>query len=303
MLIPQAIFDKLGLIKIEYEGHRFRQIQELSCERLYTYAHFRYLPDGEYEPIRRGDAWGDDDLTMWLRAVFTMPRSLDGQPVFVGYENTGMEALLEVDGVHMGGLDTNHHFVLIDPRAKGGKTYTIGIESYAGRSQTGVHVHEVGEGDVATFVSKNCRTFPGVFLYIENPTITRFVFDLNTLLQQYQMLDEHHFRKARLANCLKEVFRVIPALPGEVGEEVYLPRVRECIDLMQPLLSEKNGPSAATCITMGHSHLDTAWRWTLEETKRKCGRTYSTMVNLLDQYPQFTFLQSTPYHAELTRDN
>ncbi|MBR7092950.1 MAG: alpha-mannosidase [Clostridia bacterium] len=303
MLIPHSVFDKLNLICAEYEKLRFADVTELPCERFDTYAHFRTLPAGEYTPIRRGDPFGDDDLTMWVRSVFIMPQELDGKPVFVHYENTGMEALLEVDGVHLGGLDSNHHFVRITPCAAGGRQHVLGIESYSGRTLQGVHIHDVPGADAATVVTKNCRRFAGVFLSVENPVVTQLVFDLRTLLQQYSIFEDHHFRKARLANCLQGVFTDLYALPEEHTPEEYMPGVQKAIQRMRPLLQDHNGPSAPECITMGHSHLDTAWRWTLEETKRKCGRTYSSMVNLLDQYPDFCFIQSSPYHAELTKDN
>ena len=47
-----------------------------------------------------------------------MPQQLDGKPVFVHYQNSGMEAVLELDGVHMGGLDTNHHYARITAAAE-----------------------------------------------------------------------------------------------------------------------------------------------------------------------------------------
>lgn len=302
MLISPIIFQKLDMILAEYEKLRFCDVAELACERFDTYEHFRSLPDGDFSPIKRGDAWGDDNLTMWVRARFTMPQQLDGKPVFVHYQNSGMEAVLEVDGVHMGGLDTNHHYARITAAAEGGREHLLGIESFSGRTLVGAHIHEVPGADGPTYVTKNCRTFAGVFLSVENKEITQLVFDLRTLLQQYYIFEDHHFRKARLATCLKGVFADLCALPEEKTPEQYMPGVRRAIERMKPLLLDRNGPSAPTCITMGHSHLDTAWRWTLDETKRKCARTYSSMVSLLDQYPEFRFVQSTPYHAEITRE-
>jgi alpha-mannosidase len=43
----------------------------------------------------------------------------------------------------------------------------------------------------------------------------------------------------------------------------------------------------------GHAHIDLAWLWPIEETRRKAQRTFSTVVELMDQYPELIFNQST----------
>jgi len=35
-----------------------------------------------------------------------------------------------------------------------------------------------------------------------------------------------------------------------------------------------------------------AWLWQYSETKRKCARSFSSAIRLLEQYPQFTFVCS-----------
>ncbi|UCC68403.1 MAG: alpha-mannosidase, partial [Armatimonadota bacterium] len=52
--------------------------------------------------------------------------------------------------------------------------------------------------------------------------------------------------------------------------------------------------SLAVLTLAGVSHLDTAWLWTLSETKRKVGRTFSNALALMDRYPDFFFTQSQP---------
>ncbi|MFN2449431.1 MAG: alpha-mannosidase [Candidatus Baltobacteraceae bacterium] len=44
----------------------------------------------------------------------------------------------------------------------------------------------------------------------------------------------------------------------------------------------------------GHSHLDVAWLWTYEQTRRKAQRTFATACDLLDRDAAFRFVQSQP---------
>lgn len=44
----------------------------------------------------------------------------------------------------------------------------------------------------------------------------------------------------------------------------------------------------------GHSHLDVAWLWSYEQTRRKAQRTFAIACDLLDRDPEFRFVQSQP---------
>jgi len=52
-----------------------------------------------------------------------------------------------------------------------------------------------------------------------------------------------------------------------------------------------------------HSHIDVAWQWRLRETRRKVGRTFSTVLHYLEQYPEATFLQSQPQLYEYAKEH
>ena len=47
-----------------------------------------------------------------------------------------------------------------------------------------------------------------------------------------------------------------------------------------------------TCIA--HTHIDVAWLWTLDQTKQKVERSFSTVLKLMDEYPEYRFFSSQP---------
>jgi len=61
------------------------------------------------------------------------------------------------------------------------------------------------------------------------------------------------------------------------------------------LLEKMNGDTTPEMIGFGHAHIDVAWLWPLAETERKCVRTFSTQLALLDRYPDYIFFQSQPH--------
>ena len=52
-------------------------------------------------------------------------------------------------------------------------------------------------------------------------------------------------------------------------------------------------PKRGSIALSGHAHIDLAWLWPLDETRRKAQRTFSTALSLMERYPEFRFNQST----------
>ncbi|MGJ4860293.1 alpha-mannosidase [Labrys sp. La1] len=54
----------------------------------------------------------------------------------------------------------------------------------------------------------------------------------------------------------------------------------------------------------GHAHIDLAWLWPYDETRRKARRTFHTALRLMEQFPSFIFNQSTAaYYAQIEEDD
>ncbi len=59
--------------------------------------------------------------------------------------------------------------------------------------------------------------------------------------------------------------------------------------ILAELLSVRNGGVAHELSAIGHAHIDTAWLWPIEETWRKCQRSFANVLALMDDYPDFKF--------------
>ena len=44
----------------------------------------------------------------------------------------------------------------------------------------------------------------------------------------------------------------------------------------------------------GHAHLDVAWLWTVDQIRRKAGRSFHTVLRLMEEFPDYHFTQSQP---------
>ena len=53
----------------------------------------------------------------------------------------------------------------------------------------------------------------------------------------------------------------------------------------------------------GHAHLDLAWLWPIEETRRKARRTYASVSGLIERYPELIFNQSSAQLYDYVRED
>ena len=63
---------------------------------------------------------------------------------------------------------------------------------------------------------------------------------------------------------------------------------------------ENQGP-VVCCV--GHTHIDCAWLWTLKVTEDKAVRSFSTVLNLMKQYPEYIFMSSQPQLYKYVKKN
>lgn len=63
-------------------------------------------------------------------------------------------------------------------------------------------------------------------------------------------------------------------------------------------------PQNGELLLTGHAHIDLAWLWPYDETRRKMRRTFHTALSLMERSPDFRFNQSTAhYYAQMEADD
>jgi len=297
MLTDKKIPGKLEKIEQRYEQLRFEKIADVPVEMCETREHYRCEPrKGKWRPVAPGTKWGDDWLTFWFRGDVRLPKAGDGKTVYVRFKSDA-ETLFMVDGEHRGVFDGNHPVVMMAKKGAAGKRYHLAFEAYTGHTFPGTQ-----PGGPAHVVGKLSRSFGGVEVLLEREDVTAFVFDLRVLRQLAGALPPNSLRRNKIHHALAQVYVAVDAIPDETSEESWRPALARARRVMRPLLAARNGDTAPFMGLIGHSHIDTAWLWPLAETWRKCARTFSSTLNLMDQYPEFLFVQPAPCHAEVVRE-
>jgi len=239
----------------------------------------------EFSPIEVGYEWGPPWSTTWFHVTGRVPSSWTDQGVvavfdlgFIDATGFTCEALAWKDGRPWRGIDPNHRWLPIE-----GADVDFYIEAAA---------------NPLTFFA-GPEPAPSMIALREEPA-PAFV-----LRQAELMIQDRHIRDLTLD--LKVLVELLEALPdGQRRTEVQraLDQFAQTADpdVLKEALAR---PSTSKHLVhaVGHAHIDTAWLWPLRETRRKCARSFSTQLALMDEYPDYRFACSQPAQYEWMKES
>lgn len=280
----------------EFKNHFYEPIEEVVFEAHFTKEMLTYQEamKKEFYPIHTGDGWGEKWEYGWFRTTIQLPNQGENESIYF-IPGIGGEMLVYVNGKEAGSVDLQHDGIMLTHSGRTGDTYTIVMESYAGHGPRLEHGGPaVPERVVIPEPPKyQVKVKPSTY-GIWNKKVFDLYMDADTLYKLYLSLDTKSLRKQKIKEGLFEFTKVIDF---EEPKEVRFP-YKEAKEILEPLLSCKNGSTAPLFTIFGQSHLDLAWKWPWAETRRKCGRTLSTQMAFMEEYEDYKFLLCEPVITE-----
>ena len=298
------VLNKLEQFLMTLEPRMFVPHDTVSMNKYETSTRYDALPQGvEFTPAVKGESWGKELSYCWFDGTYTVPESLDGENLFAMPHFGSYETMMFVDDVPYGTFANkitnaghgNHYCDLIRMNAKAGEQIHLTFEAYAGHYVLGCYPFEVSANNNFTY------TYEDVTICTKDQQIIDFYFDLRTLLQLAKALDENGVRYAQVIGTLLQLNTVIQYSPDDTDPAFFRETLKEASDMMKQCLAARGSASSGYCGLIGHSHLDTAWLWTIPETVKKATRTAANALSLMDQYPEYKFVMSSAYHLEVIR--
>lgn len=301
----KRMLDKLTQLAITLEPYVFEKQDCLTVKKYQTKEQL-YSPPADtslYSEVKSGDIWGEERAYCWFSGEYIVPDKLSGQPLYVYPHIGSYETMLFVDNVPFGTFaykicptgHGNHYCDMFKLNPKSGEKIKLDFEAYAGHYVIGCFPFE--KNPITNF----SYTFESLDICTKNQDIADFIYDLNALNGLISAMDKDSFRRGEIINCLTEVHKTVYYSPEHTDEKIWRNALHSAREIMKPCLAEKNSNSAPSVGLVGHSHMDTAWLWDISETIKKCARTYSNQLNLMEQYPEYRFVQSSAYHLEMIR--
>ena len=249
-----------------------------------------HVIDSDWQPIAHGSAPKE---TLWFRQTYRVPDSLNGYDLtgariwfhFNASANGPMPQILYFNGRRVAMGDDLEPVVLFDG-ARPGERVTVAVKL----------LHTVDQ-----------KTFQGATLKIDfapnrpSPEDLRLQF-----LSAAQLVPSLAPNDASPMETLNGAIRLVKlttldaanaANPQALSQaqdafDASLRQAQDKLTALQPLLSH------ATYHLTGNSHIDAAWLWPWTETVDVVKRTFGTALQLMYEYPQYTYTQSAAAYNE-----
>ncbi len=233
--------------------------------------------------------WDTLDSHRWLRTTITIPEEMDGKHVEMQlisgregqWDATNPQMLFYINQQLIQGVDVNHREVTISTKAKSGDIYEIAMLIYSG-------------------------SVPGDLIFRSNlitidDQVQKFYYDFSVPVQSARVLknsDEENCRRILkkldvAANTvdLRKPYSETFYKALEAADELLVKEFYTTVDLASPVVS-----------AIGHTHIDIAWLWTVEQTREKVLRSFSTVLRLMEQYPDYKFMSSQPILYQFVKE-
>src|SRR5688572_14287837 len=239
--------------------------------------------DSSWNDFSLGGLWGGYDKIAWFRARIPIPKEWHDEKVILrflvgprdGYASTA-ETQLHVNGFPLQAIDVWHEEAWLPPEYARLDEIVVALRAWNG-----------------IYLTPPQRRFKEASLIrIDEPT-ERFYYLTSTLLKAVQQLDENDLRRTDLLDLLNRAFISVdffePRSPSFYRSVAAA--LEQLTDEMKKLQTGELKPSVNA---IGHSHIDMAWMWQSHHTREKARRTFSTMLHLMHQYPEFHYVHSSP---------
>jgi alpha-mannosidase len=235
---------------------------------------------GRYKPTHADLTFGPAWSTHWFKIGYQIPREWKGREVSLYFDSSSEGCVWSADGVPLQGLTGYNwgaegfrsHYRLTS-NARGGETGTLYVEA----AVNGLFGFDPKHLDTANKTGHLRKAE----LATRDGAVWDLLMDFTVIKEMAEQLPgtSTNFGAAlRAANDITNAVVIGDSSSYAAGRAIA-----------KKFFAAKNGDRVHEVSAIGHAHIDTAWLWPLAETRRKCYRTFSTALRMMDKYPEYKF--------------
>jgi len=266
-----------------------------------------------FSPMAPGTPWGHTWEYCWLKSRITLPKEAAGKRIVMDL-CTGGETTVFMDGKSFGTyradwVETPHHYLVdnvLSTCGEAGRSYELLLEAYAGHffpqsPMGGCATGPVLPGAYQDPKAGQKRTVLGRMTYgVWNEDAYQLYLDLETLRQLGNEVDQESLRADTIATALEQATLIVDF---EQSLDSRIASYKAAREALRPVIEGVNGSTAPEFYAIGNAHLDLAWLWPMDETRRKTSRTFAQQLRLIEENPEYKYLQSQPAAYEMCREH
>lgn len=290
--------DKLRNRIHELDDYRYRDKVELEYFNTKLNGDRDIAPNipTEYDGvIKTGEIWKGRDLYLWMQKEVDIPSNWENKTVVGIFDfgetgagnNSGFESLFYLNDKPYQGVDSNHKEVFL-PKDINGTRVELIFRLWTGLEGGGIpreQEHRINRAQLAWLDEK----------------VDDLFYNASVILETIGELDEYSPDKVHLTKILNNAFKLIDwAYPGN---EDFYNSLHEASYYLNKEIDKIDKHSVVNVTCIGHTHIDVAWLWRLKHTREKCARSFSTVLRLMERYPEYIFLQTQPQLYEYVKND
>ncbi|WP_408894978.1 alpha-mannosidase [Paenibacillus taichungensis] len=233
-------------------------------------------------PLKQGEQWGELWDCAWFRFAGNLPAVTGNRTTVLLLDVNGELCLVDHEGSPIQGLTTiNSEF-----------DFSLGLpgKRVVQLHETSVNGQEVevwaDAGNNDLFGKYRGGTLKEALIAFCREDIRDIYYDTEVLLETAEQLHDGSARKERIYQTLYDMSVQLIDFSEEHVEQAKK-RLNEQLTL-------QGGDPVLTLSAVGHAHIDLAWLWPIRETIRKGARTFSTVLRMMERYPDYVFGASQP---------
>lgn len=261
-----------------------------------------------FEPVPLGWRWGRAWSTAWFHITGEVPREWREAPppgtrlevlIDFGYNRsrTGFQAeglAYRPDGTPIKAISPLNSYVPWDPTDG---DVDVLIEGAANPDVAGEYSFDpTPYGDPNTLPEDPLYELRQVELALIDVQVWELVQDVWTLRGLMEQLPAGSTRRHTILRALEDMMDAVD--PDDVPATASTGR-----SILRPALAAPATATAHGILATGHAHIDSAWLWPLRETVRKCARTFTNVLALMDEHPDFVFSCSSAQQYQWMKDH
>ena len=247
-------------------------------------------PADGWREFKTGDLWGGRDAHGWFKCTVEVPESFAGQTIALnfktfeeGWDATNPQFILYVNGEQIQGVDINHREIILTHNAVAGEKYEIDLHAYAG------------------MLADKLATLSGNLVVIDMAS-RELYWNLKVPVDVCKELEKEDKNRVDMITVLNEAVNLIDLRRPK--SEMYDESVKKANDFLNDkFYGELCGHEDVIATCVGHTHIDVAWLWTVAQTREKVARSFSTVLKLMEEYPEYIFMSSQPQLYKMLKED
>ncbi len=271
----------------------------------------------QFAPVTLGWHWGPVWSTCWLRLTGAVPSEWGGKPVHLAFDSD-TEALLFQAGVPQQGFDPNRDTAQVLAAAKGGDHLELFVEAACNHPFGGVGLNWDTADTKRRWLSPTPGRLHRAELVLRDEPTQQLAWAWQFAIGLIRELcppsppmftpsapwaaDQAVFQSGRAQQLHEALLRTMKQIHSRDAAAVRA-QSPAALALLLAALRREPGETALVGHAVGHAHIDTAWLWPLRETRRKCQRTFSNVLRLMETDPDFRFMASSAQHYAMVEQD